>query len=162
MSDWWRALNAREQLLVVCASIFVSGAVTFLLVLEPLAKDQKMLDGRLRAERASFSRILQYAKEAKAIRARTTDSEMLSIDRSQSFLSILNRTSSEHRLQNDVKRIVPNGVDKASVVFDKVAFDLLAAWLVDLQTKNHVSVARITVDKTTEPGIVRANVNLVR
>lgn len=162
VSEWWRALNGREQFLVACAGIFVIGAATFLFVLEPLAKEQKMLNGRLEAERDSFSRTQQYAKEANLIRERMTDSAMQAIDRSQSFLSILNQTSSEHRLQSDVKRIVPNGVDKASVVFDTVAFDLLAAWLVDLQTKNHVSVARITVDKTKQSGIVRANVNLVR
>ena len=162
MGDWWRSLSFREQLFLSCAAVFLTGVCVFLLVLEPISTEQKTLASRLQAERGALARIEQYANEAQAIRARETDLAMEPVDKSISFLSILNRLSTEHQLQQNVKRIVPNGVDKASVVFDRVAFDRFTAWLIDLQVKHGVSVARITVDKTKDEGIVRSNVSLHR
>ncbi len=162
MTDWWRSLNARERLLVSFAAIFLLGACLFLFALEPLAKEQQAIQHRVQTEREALARVKRYANEARILRQQSADTAEQTVDKSQSFLSILNRTSSVHQLQQHVKRIVPNGVDKASVVFDKVPFDRLTAWLIDLQVKHAVTVALITVDKTKDSGLVRANVNLVR
>lgn len=162
MIDWWQGLNRREQTLVSCAGLFVLGAAIFLFVLEPLLLEHKVLDSRLHAERGALERIEQHAAESQILRERISGSPNQTIDRSESLLSILNKTSAQHELQNKVKRIVPNGTDKANVVFDSVIFDGLTAWLVDLQAKYGVSVDRITVDKQKDTGTVRANVSLAR
>lgn len=162
MIDWWQTLNLREQRLVSLAGLVVLAGVIFVLILEPLAKEQQTLDKRLQAESAALARIEHYAEEAEKIRARIEQGQSREINRSQSLLSVLNKTASSHGLQNKVKRIVPNGQDRASVVFDAVVFDDFTDWIIDLQTGYGVIVDRITVDREKDQGIVRANVNLKR
>ncbi|MEM7469054.1 MAG: type II secretion system protein M [Pseudomonadota bacterium] len=162
MIDWWQGLVRREQILVACAGIVLVGGLMFVFVLEPLAKEQAALDRRLTAERGALERIQQYTGEAQGIITRVAASEGAEIDRSQSLLSVLNKTAAKHSLQTKLKRIVPSGADQASVVFEAVAFDGLSAWLVELQTNYGVVVDRITVDKEQDQGLVRANVNLNR
>ena len=162
MLDWWQTLNLREQRLVSLAAFVVMAGLVFVLVLEPMAQQQQTLDKRLQAERAALARIEQYTGEARKIRARMEQSQGQEIDRTQSLLAVLNKSASKHGLQDKVKRIVPNGQDKASVVFDEVVFDDFTDWIVDLQTAYGVVVDRITVDREKDEGIVRANVNLKR
>lgn len=162
MIDWWQALNTRERGLVLSAGFVALAGLLFVFLLEPLAKEQQLLDTRLRAEQSALSRIEDYASEAIKIRSRMDQGQGRAADKSKSMLSLLNQSASKHALQNKVKRIVPNGADKASVVFDEVVFDDFTAWLIDLQSNHGIIVDRITVDREREAGIVRANVNLKR
>lgn len=162
MIIWWQGLNRREQNLVSFGIIVVISALYFVLLHEPFEARKRLLSERLVAETNILRDISRDAQQASAIRAQLAASETQNAETTKSLLAIINESARAAGIHQEIKRVVPAGSSSATVVFEQVKFDLLAAWLINLNETQSAVVHRINVDKGPQEGLVRANLTLVR
>lgn len=157
MIQWWQALSARERALLSVGGCAVLALVLFLGVLEPLHAKHQRLTLQVDGEQKILVELQGLAAEAARFRA-TRGSSVL--PPGQTLLAVLNATAASSHLDTQIKRVVPNGEQEASIAFDEVGFDQLLEWLILIREQHGIQVARIVVDKAGAPGQVNANLTL--
>ncbi len=163
MGAWWANLNDRERLLVGGGLACVLVVLLYVSLLEPLSQRRASIEARVAAEQRVLTKLEDQAREAAALRAQVLAQADNAQTQEQSFLSVINESAARHQLRRDVRRIVPNGSNEATIAFDSVPFDRLVAWLVELQTDFGVGVLRLNLDRIHDrTGVVRANLSLAR
>lgn len=160
MNAWWQGLNPRERLLVTLACAASLLALTYLWGVEPLQVRQTRLKGELAGQTRALEVLRELGTEAVALRARGTERGELA--QGQSLLALLNASAKARGISPAIERIVPNGATEASVVVQGIAFDTLAAWLLELRQTAGVEARRLVVDGSgTAEGMVNASLTLV-
>jgi len=159
LTAWWGGLSGRERLLLGIGLGAVGLTVLYLGLLEPLQTSQTRLQAQVAAEAATLARVRALASEAGQLQQGATPRGTL--PGAQSLLAVLNDAAQSGGIQSSIERVVPNGAGEASVTFEDIAFDALAAWLVDLRTRFGIEASRLVIDKGAAPGRVNANLTLV-
>ncbi|MBI2799540.1 MAG: type II secretion system protein M [Gammaproteobacteria bacterium] len=158
MMTWWKTRSQREQSFLSIGAGATLAAVLYVTVLQPLQDARVRLAGQLRAEAAGLVELRALAVEAKRIKDAGLTSRALAAN--QTLLSVVNESAAQSSIQDRIKRVTPSGDVEASVAFDAVSFDALAAWLIALKTVHGIEATRLVVDRTKQPGYVNANVTL--
>lgn len=78
------------------------------------------------------------------------------------MLATVDRTVTQANLKSTVKRIEPEGSNKARLWMEEGSFDRMVAWLVDLQRSQGVAIEEIRVDAKADDGTVNARLTLQR
>ena len=78
-----------------------------------------------------------------------------------SLLGVIDRTAKLKKLGDSVKRVQPDGSSKARVSLESANFDVVIAWLEELERRYGVGIETITFEKREEPGLVDARINFI-
>lgn len=150
-------LGARERMMVLLG---IAGAVILLLYglwrpflhrvhrLEAVVSEQRGLDQWM----GEAAREVRRLRGAGAVPGAAPDK--------QSLLAVVGKTAKQGGLGKAMKRVEPEGKDKVRVWLEEAAFDDLARWLERLAGEQGIRVARITVDRQEQTGLVNARMTL--
>jgi len=160
LKQWYESLAQRERIAVIAGGVAVILALFYYGFWQPL--NTSVIEGRERvgreAEQARW--MLGIRDEARLLKA---DNGRRAIKgRNDSLLSIVDASSRENGLGEAVRRIQPDGNDKATVTLEAANFNQMLFWLRSLQRDYGVSTAQMTVTRDEDAGTIQARLTLAR
>lgn len=141
-------LNTRERIAAAGAVVFLAGLAVWVLAWQPLQQARQSGHDRI----AAFDRAIALARAAGP-----AFGEMRQLPGSEAPAALITRTASEAGLF--IRRLEPEG-NGFAVSFDQAPFDVLIAWLAELETGNGLTVTTLELERRTTPGVVSARMNL--
>ena len=102
----------------------------------------------------TMQQLAVQAKQARAMQPRKAG-----IAGGRSLLGTIDSTAKSNQLANALKRVQPDGENKARVTLDGAQFDKVVRWLENLQRQQGIVIVTSSVEKQSEPGLV--NVRLL-
>lgn len=160
LREWFDGLAPRERRMVLAAAAAVVAAIFFLGVWQPLDRAAADMRDRVERERALAAWMAGVRAEADSLQDRHPQTPIR--DRNQSLLSLVDRTSREMGLAEAVRRIQPDGDDRAEVTLEGAGFNALLFWLRDLERDYGIRPAALSVSRGEAPGTVSARMTLRR
>ena len=159
MKEWFEQLSQRERWVLIGGAVFVALLLLYLLVLEPVARARDSTATRLGASQRLFSSLQHIAAEASVARAAGTRAPSAA---GGSLLSVVDRSSREAGIRQQVTRLTPEGQDRVRLWFEQVSFDRMIGWLAGLQQQDGVQVEQLSAAPQGNAGYARVSVTLVR
>ncbi|MCB1878047.1 MAG: type II secretion system protein M [Chromatiales bacterium] len=161
MRRWWENLPDRDRRALAMIAMALAFAVVWFGAWEPLQKD-KQRNRELLVQKEELLNWMQGASaEAKALAGSRVVRPATSPE-GGSLLATVDRTVTQANLKSTVKRIEPEGSNKARLWMEEGSFDRMVAWLVDLQRSQGVAIEEIRVDAKADDGTVNARLTLQR
>lgn len=156
MKDWFAGLEPRERQLLVGGAIVLTVMLLYLLVWEPIAKDNEALKVRYQNNQQLIAWMEDSAEEARALQSKIKASGPASGSSNQSLLGVIDKTAKQNKLGPSVKRVQPDGKTGARVWLEKAVFNDVIKWLEKLQHKEGVRLVTTVIEKQDEAGLVNA------
>lgn len=158
--DHWRALRARERLVLVGGG----AGLTILLVVflfwiplqERLAQERRTLTERT----ATVQWMQKVAAEVAKQRALQGTHANGKKKGKGSILSLVDQTARSQGLSDALTRVEPEGTARVRLSFEKVSFNALMGWLALLDQRHHVNVQQLSLEAEGTTGKVRARLVL--
>lgn len=155
MIAWWQRLSMREQRFVIVAASVVAATVAWLAIWKPMTADIARLSldvpraqSVLAAARLQADSLLSLQRAPAAPRA-------------QEPLAAVERVLAERDLRAAATTL-DTSEGRVRLTFASVRFDALPGLLAALQSTAGVRPAEATITPRVEPGLVRAELSLVR
>ena len=160
MKEWWDNLQAREQNIVLIASVVVVLFMLYLFAWSPLveARDNK----RIQVESNQQLLAWMSSKSNEVKQLKLTNPNLLKPDAKRSLLAIVDGLAKQLGLRTAIKRIEPDGPHSATIWIDEMNFDALISLLGQLDKRSNVKVKQANVTRLDKPGVVKAKVVLKR
>jgi general secretion pathway protein M len=156
MKEWFASLEPRERRLMISAAAFLIVMLFYLLVWEPIAKDNEVLRVSYQNSQQLIDWMEDAAEEAKVLQSKIKASGPAGSSKNQSLLGIIDRTAKRDKLGSSVKRVQPDGKTGARVWLENAIFNDMIKWLENLQHKEGVRLVTTVIEKQEEPGLVNA------
>ncbi|HEY7945585.1 MAG: type II secretion system protein GspM [Burkholderiales bacterium] len=153
LTQWWRLRTRNERSSAVAGTALAAVALAWLLLWAPLQRDIARLERDLSAQRAALGDTRRQADAMAGLERRALPPERdprAGLDATLAQLGI--QASAIDRVD----------ADRLRVTVDAVSFDALTVLLEALQRDAALHVADLTVAARVEPGMVRAELTLVR
>ena len=157
MKNWFDNLEMRERRLIIVAAAMTVLLLLYLAVWKPVAGEYHRLDISVAEKEKTLSEMEQLAQEAQQLQRTQVNTSAHSHG---SLLATVDRTAKSNGLGSSVKRVRPDGDNKASVSLEGAEFDRVVVWLENLQRREGVSVVSSTVEKQKEEGLVSMRIEL--
>jgi len=161
MTKWWATLQDREKKMLgfgVIALVVMGG---YLFLVEPFIEQQDLLTTRVVAQKNLKTHLEGVAQEAKSLRANASGEKKLSGSGKETLLAVVSKTSRQNGIKDAMKRITPEGSDKARIWLEGASFDQMISWVMAINKSYGIKVENINVSAEDEPGQVRAKLTLV-
>ncbi|WP_221798630.1 type II secretion system protein GspM [Oceanobacter mangrovi] len=145
---WYRALPARDQLIVKAVAGFVGLCLVYLMVFAPL------LQGNASAQKGLQKNLELYnliASNADKFGGRTVTAA------SGPILPMISQSARQDNIKLDRYEQDGKGV---RIWLDHIEFDRFIAWVESLQVRHGIRVSQITVDSNDAPGWVDVRATL--
>lgn len=161
MKNWFTSLEAREQVFVMTAVVFIVLAIGWVGVWTPLDTNHKAAAQRVETWRQSLAALRPMRGPVQA----TASSAPVNTGNDQSLVVIVDNSLRQRGLYNSLQRSQPtpagNGI---RVEFESAAFDDLILWLGDLQRQYGLQVVSgsFSIASGESPGRVNSSVTLER
>jgi general secretion pathway protein M len=147
-------LAPRERRLVYVAGGFVAVAAVYFIFVMPLQAYSSRAAGRVAQKTADLAWMQQAAPQVMAASAAGGSGS------GESLVVLVDRTAREAGLGAAVRDQSPNGDNGLRLRLEGAPFDVLVAWLANLQQQYGVTVDSANVDAATAPGLVNASLTL--
>lgn len=151
------SLPDRDRRALVLAGAAMLLALAYLLVLAPLQKQLANHRQGLQTARSLHQHLVRMAAESKSLRAMSLSG---AANDGRSLLAVVDDTTRAAGLARAVSEMTPDGQGQVRMTLDKVSFDRLMRWLVQLEQEQRITVDKITVSAGEKPGEVRAALTL--
>lgn len=150
-------LAPRERRLVLGGGIVLGVLLLYLLIWEPLVQAHARRTAALDSARAVALRI---ESAAALVQSRGAASG----PQNGTLLAVVDQSSRAPTLGKAPSRLQPDGAGDTSVKvwFDDVPFDKLVRWLGELEMRHGVQIASAEFARGSAPGLVNAQLSLVR
>jgi len=158
VKNWFESLDVRERRLIIVAAALLLCLLIYLLAWKPVAGEYHRLAGSIKDKEKILVEMDRLAAEAKQLQS----SRKLAAPNTagKSLLSTVDSTAKSNGLGTAVKRVRPEGENKASVTLEGAEFDRVVVWLENLQRLNGISVVSSTIEKQKEAGLVSMRIEL--
>ena len=156
MNAYWTSRSPRERLALAIGAYAILVAFVFLFVTEPVSRDRTRALAQLEGARDTHAEVEAIAARMLAIADRGRAAREL--PDGVTLIALLDETAASAGIDAAIKRIVPTGDARASVVLEAVAFDELVDWLAKIDNDYGITVSLLTANPTARSG--RANVSV--
>lgn len=154
-------LSPRERLLAVGGALFVVVYAAYLLFYQPVAEQNRLLAQKIQAQRQICFYLQKVSDEVAQLRQQFPPDAVDTDTTNQSPMAVVDISSQQMQIKAMIKHLSPEGDDKVSVLIEQLSFDNFIAWLAALETKHHLRVLQMELDKTVDSeGLVNAKVLL--
>ena len=151
ISDIWKGLSKREQLILGAGIILASVILLYSFVFSPWQTKLTQLRDQAPQKRADLHWMKTQAKQAKSLLAATKSSTVQG-----PLLTTLENTAQETAIRGSIKRMQPGSDGEVKVWLSDVQFDLWLAW-VDVLRQQVVDVSTATITRAEQGAVnVRA------
>lgn len=147
----------RERRLIVIAAALSVLLLLYLVLWKPVVGEYHRLNISVAEKEKTLAEMEQLTQEAKLLQRTKTNTPAQAHG---SLLATVDRTAKSNGLGSSLKRVRPDGDNKASVSLEGAEFDRVVVWLENLQRRNGVSVVSSTVEKQKEEGLVSMRIEL--
>ncbi len=159
MKEWWKALEKREQRIVLWGGVIVILLILYFGLLSPMQDKVATLQKSV----SNNTSLLVWMKQAKSEVKRSEKNRVNSAsNRSKSLLTVVDSSIKQKKLSASVTEIKQVNKSQVQVKLGEVRFESLIAWLQQLQSRDGVNISKITLRRTETEGIVSADAVLVR
>ena len=155
LRHWIENLAPRERRLVYLAAGLVAVAAAYLALVLPLRSFSVRGAARVEQKAADLAWMQQAAPQVLAAAASGGSAAS-----NESLVVLVDRTGREAGLGSSVRDQSPDGQHGLRLRLEGASFDVLVAWLANLQQQHGVTVAAATIDASTAPGLVNASLTL--
>jgi general secretion pathway protein M len=155
LQQWLDSLESRERLLVSVGALVVGITLLYLLIWEPVAKAHHNREAELVISQ-------QLANRIELLAGQTRINPTAGASRGLSLLSAVDQASKSGTLNKPLSRIQPEGDTEVKIWIEAVSFDALLRWIAQLQSSDGVVVRSAQIEKDAGPGLVSAQLSLVR
>jgi len=159
MKEWFESLEARERRIMLGGGVVLLLMLVYFLGWEPFINRLHGLRESTQQKELDVTWMRNAAQQVKQLQARSEAPAHLGSG--QSLLGVIDRTAKLKKLNDSVKRVQPDGSNKARVSLESANFDIVIAWLEELERHYGVGIETITFDKREEPGLVDARVSFI-
>ncbi len=156
MKEILENLSSSERRTLIIGAVVLSVLVLYLVVWQPVFNSTEKLRQQLVSEQETLSWMGIAAQEIKALQG---DSSAVVNRGDRSLLSIVDQTARRSNLASALKRVEPKGQNEVRVRLEQASFNDVSRWLLQLQSKQGISVSTITIDRQDASGM--ANINLM-
>lgn len=153
MRAYFENLSKRERYMVIGAGAALLVFLLYILAWSPLVNRAQTLERRVHAQEQELAWMRQAAAEVQRLRGGSAPAQAA---RSESLLSLIERTARERGLSGAVRRVQPEGQSGARIWLEGAAFDDLVLWLHQLSSNYGVRISEASVDRQPQPGLVNA------
>lgn len=153
--DWLENLAPRERKLVYAAGALLAVALVYLVVVMPLQTMNARRAARIEQKGADLAWMRQVAPQAMAAAASGGAAAS-----NESLVVLVDRTGRQAGLGSALRDQSPSGEHGLRLRLEAASFDMLVAWLANLQQRHGVTVEAATIDASGTPGLVNASLTL--
>ncbi|MBV6416575.1 MAG: hypothetical protein CMLOHMNK_01169 [Steroidobacteraceae bacterium] len=154
LTQWYRGLAERERRFVTIGGC-VALLIVLLMLLLPLSRAATTLGQRVEAKRADLAWMRGVAP-ALASAGPVADPGASA----ESLVVTVDRTAREANLGEALARSEPAGNGGQRVQLENARFDVMVAWLARLRQQHGIRVVAATIERTDQPGLVTASLEL--
>lgn len=154
VKQWFNGLARRERRFVIVGGVAALVIVLLMAVL-PLQHSAAALEQRVATKRADLAWMRSVAPTL-AGAGPMSDTPLTA----ESLVVTVDRTAREANLGEALARSEPAGQGGQRVQLNAARFDVLVAWLARLRQQHGIRVVAATVERTEQPGLVNATVEL--
>lgn len=161
MKDWWDNLQYRDRMLLMATAALVITLFFYLFAYEPIIKKQSTLTQRITSQRQLASWMQDTSVKIKQLQGGSSEATPV-VSSNTSMLSIIENSSRQANLRNPIQRMEPVGSNGVKLWIEKAPFDSVIQWLGELNRQHHISVDRLSINKSDAPGLVTLQLDLKR
>lgn len=160
MKEWYNNLDPRERRILIIGAVVLVVAMLYLLAWEPLVNKTAKLRESIEKNQELVAWMENAAEQAQQMQAQIKARGPTGQQSGQSLLGTIDRTAKSSDLGKSVKRVQPDGQDKARVWLENAKFDDMIKWLESLQRQQGIRIVTSVIEKQEEAGIVNARLVL--
>jgi len=158
MKQWFFSRQPQERLALIIMAVFIMGAAIYALFWLPLNEDI----AQKRVWVTEQQKTLDWMQQTATKINRLNPANRQQNKSNEALLTTIDRTAKQQRIREAVKRIKPQGDNKAQLWLEQASFDRMIRWLDLLQQRHNISISTITVDRQSGSGLINARINLER
>ena len=159
MKAWFLNLEPRERLTLMIGVVCAVLILTYALIWSPVSRDVTVLESQISGLREAAVWMDRAAEEVARSRALAPAPR---VPNTAPLLTLVEQTAKQGGLAGALKRVEPQGSDRARVWLEQANFDALVRWLADVQERMGVYAESAVVDPQKEAGVVNARLVLRR
>jgi general secretion pathway protein M len=153
--QWLDGLAPRERNLVYAAAALLGIAIVYFAIVLPVTSAARHRDARIVQKTSDLAWMRQVAPQVLATAASGSG-----IAGDESLVVLVDRTARESGIGSSIRDQTPAGQNGLQLRLEGAPFDLLMAWLANLQQQYGVRVDGAIIGATSAPGLVNANLTL--
>lgn len=155
IKQWLDGLAPRERNLVYVAAALLGIAIVYFAVVLPVTSAARHREARIVQKTSDLAWMRQVAPQVMA--AAAAGGGMAS---DESLVVLVDRTARESGIGSSIRDQTPAGQNGLQLRLEGAPFDLLMAWLANLQQQYGVRVDGAIIGAASAPGLVNANLTL--
>ena len=155
LTEWLDGLAPRERTLVYLAVGLAAIALLYFSVVMPLQTSNARRAARVEQKSADLAWMREVAPRVAAARAAGGGTAG-----NESLVVLVDRTGREAGLGGALRDQSPSGEHGLRLRLEAASFDMLVAWLANLQQRHGVTVEAATIAASGTPGLVNASLTL--
>ena len=153
--QWLDGLAPRERNLVYAAAVLLGIAVVYFAVVLPVTSAARHREARIVQKTSDLAWMQQVAPQVVAAAAAGG-----AVASDESLVVLVDRTARESGIGSSIRDQTPAGQNGLQLRLEGAPFDLLMAWLANLQQQHGVRVDGAIIGAANAPGLVNANLTL--
>jgi len=153
--QWLDGLAPRERNLVYVAAALLGIAVVYVAVVLPVTSAARHREARIAQKTSDLAWMQQVAPQVMAAAAAGSG-----VASDESLVVLVDRTARESGIGSSIRDQTPAGQNGLQLRLEGAPFDLLMAWLANLQQQHGVRVDGAIIGAANAPGLVNANLTL--
>ena len=153
--QWLDGLAPRERNLVYVAAAFLGIAIVYFAIVLPVTSAARHREARIVQKTSDVAWMRQVAPQVMAAAASGGGTAS-----DESLVVLVDRTARESGIGSSIRDQTPAGQNGLQLRLEGAPFDLLMAWLANLQQQHGVRVDGAIIGATSAPGLVNANLTL--
>jgi len=153
--QWLDGLAPRERNLVYAAAALLGIAVVYFAVVLPVTSAARHREARIVQKTSDLAWMQQVAPQVVAAAAAGG-----AVASDESLVVLVDRTARESGIGSSIRDQTPAGQNGLQLRLEGAPFDLLMAWLANLQQQHGVRVDGAIIGAANAPGLVNANLTL--
>ena len=161
MKDWWETLQTRERYMVLAATALVVFTILYFAIWTPISSGRDNKQNRVEAKQETVAWMMQKKQEVEHLKRINPNMFNRSND-SRSLLAVVDTGAKQMGVRPAITRIQPKDDDSVQIWFEDIAFDYLIVLLGELQRRNNIDVADVSLDRSEQVGKVSGKVTLIR
>jgi general secretion pathway protein M len=153
--QWLDGLAPRERNLVYVAAAMLGIAIVYFAVVLPVTSAARHREARIAQKTSDLAWMRQVAPQVMAAAAAGSGAAS-----DESLVVLVDRTARESGIGSSIRDQTPSGQNGLQLRIEGAPFDLLMAWLANLQQQHGVRVDGAIIGASSAPGLVNANLTL--
>lgn len=157
MKEWWLSLSSEEKQTTLLGTLVAAILLIYALIWSPLSNKVDALRDKIHHNQALLSWMQQSDKKIELLEKSQQPS---SRNANLSLLNIIQTESNQTAFANNISQLQQAENDSVDLRLQKVSFDALIKWIIDLCSKEKLVITQLSATPGTTPGIVDAEIKL--